>query len=102
MRCSAVCSMAVRRVANCQACWADRLLHYLFHASFVCRHIRCRVPDQKRVVRCPLCRELAVVPHSLLPAELILELAKPPSSRRSSQRRSSSTVATVAVPASPL
>ncbi|KAI3436486.1 hypothetical protein D9Q98_005903 [Chlorella vulgaris] len=66
------------------------------------KHNRCRVPDQKRVVRCPLCRELAVVPHSLLPAELILELAKPPSSRRSSQRRSSSTVATVAVPASPL
>lgn len=73
-----------------------------------CRFSRRRVPDHKRIVQCPLCRELFIVPHSVLPEEVVaLTTAPPPAprasleSRRSSQRSQQLALVAPAAVASP-
>jgi hypothetical protein len=48
----------------CAGCTADMV-----------RHSRRRTPDHKRVVHCPLCRELAIVPNSVLPEDVVTILS---------------------------
>lgn len=81
----------------CSGCTADLV-----------KFSRQRVPDHKRIVQCPLCRELFIVPHSVLPEEVVaLTTAPPPAprasleSRRSSQRSQQLALVAPAAVASP-